>query len=90
MHTYNANCPLHVHSQTLYDLAQVCAGVAAMCGKQVNSELLGAFRALCLPTTIFKFCQSGYSQLITRNNVSQFHTIIIVADGSVVCGDVCV
>ena len=74
MHTHtphtHTHTHTHTHSQALYDLAQVCAGVTTVCGKQVNSELLGAFRALCLPTNIFKFCQSGYSQLTSRNNLS--------------------
>ena len=58
----------HLHSPTLCDLARVCAEVCCACGPQVNSELMGAFRALCLPTTM-KSCHTGFTHLTCKTNV---------------------
>ena len=67
-------CPLFLctyvpsHSPTLCDLAHVCAEVCCACGPQINQELMGAFRALCLPVTM-KSCQTGFSHLSYKTNV---------------------
>lgn len=57
-------------SHTLCDLARVCAEVCCNVDPLVNKELMGAFRALCLPMTMMKSCMTGYSHLTSKSNVS--------------------
>ena len=62
-----------VYSHTLYDLAHVCAEVCCNVGVLVNKELMGAFRALCLPMTMMKSCMTGFNHLTSKSNVSKHH-----------------
>ena len=57
------------HSQILSDLAQVCAGVSCSCGPKFNKELMGALRAICIPSHIVKSSNTGYSVLAHKHNV---------------------
>ena len=63
--------PLSQCSHTLCDLAHVCAEVCCNVGPLVNKELMGAFRALCLPMTMMKSCMTGFNHLTSKSNVSQ-------------------
>lgn len=55
-------------SQTLSDLATICAVICYDNGPRVNSELLGAFRALCIPN--MPTLKTGFSALTNKSNVS--------------------
>ena len=76
------------HSPTLCDLAHVCAEVCCACGPQINQELMGAFRALCLPVTM-KSCQTGFSHLAYKTNVIPDFSILCLLVHSVHTYRVC-
>ena len=59
----------HRFSHTLCDLAHVCAEVSCNIGVLVNKELMGAFRALCLPMNMMKACMTGFNHLTSKSNV---------------------
>ena len=65
-------------SGILCHLAKVCAEVCSACGSTVNEELMGGFRALCLPQNILKSCHTGYVSLTQISNVSVTLIIIII------------
>ena len=57
-------------SESLCDLTHICAAVSSSCGPKTNRELMGAFRALCMPSQGLKGSHAGYSLLTGRTNVS--------------------
>ena len=75
---------VHSHSPTLCDLAHVCAEVCCACGPQFNQELMGAFRALCLPVTM-KSCQTGFSHLAYKTNVIPDFSILLYFNAQCTC-----
>ena len=57
----------------LSQLAFVCAEVCCDKGGEINSELLGAFRALCIPNQ--STTKTGFTALTNKTNVSSnIHT----------------
>jgi len=63
-------CPGGCCSESLCDLANLCASVSSSCGPKTNKELMGAFRALCMPSQGLKGSHAGYSCLTSRTSVS--------------------
>lgn len=69
-------------SEHLCVLARVCAEVCVTCGSKVNKELMGAFRALCIPGSIIKTCHTGFTPLVHRTNVRFSDDILLTLNNS--------
>ena len=83
--TINHVVPFLPFSHTLCDLAHICAEVCCNVDSLVNKELMGAFRALCLPMTMMKSCMTGFSHLTSKSNVSRTITLSPMSTGLISC-----